>query len=120
MSIDIAGIAKARGVAVFRTQDGTEVFSVNSEGASASCADRNGNGIAGLTGLEIELVNVQSGETVLAAIFPDEGEIDESGWHRATIRIGEHDRGRDDLAQSAMGATSNTAGVMSRGVASRT
>jgi hypothetical protein len=89
VSIDISGIAKAHGVAAFRTQDGSEVFSVDSEGASASCADRNGNRIAGLTGLEVELVDVRSGDTILAVILPDDGEIDESGWHPATIRLGD-------------------------------
>lgn len=85
--IDSFGIAEAHGVAVFRTDVGTEVFIANPDDTSASCADQNDNGVAGFTGAAVGFTNVLSGERVVATFVPAE-EIEENETVPITIVFG--------------------------------
>ena len=87
MTIDRLGIAEAHGVAVLRTEAGTEVFIADPESASASCADLNGNDFAGFTGAAVGFTNVLSGEQILATFVPD-NEIEENETVPITIVFG--------------------------------
>lgn len=89
LSVDVLGAAQAHGVIVFLTPDGAEVFTANPDSATANCADRNGNGVAGLTMAAIAFSDVRAARTIAVLVVPEAGEIDEDGWHPVIIRINE-------------------------------
>jgi hypothetical protein len=65
----------------------SRILLLESGATSAACADTDGDGVAGLTGVEVAFGDVRSGEVVFASIAPHAGEIDESGRHAVTLRI---------------------------------
>lgn len=65
------------------------VFRATSEDTSATCADANGDGVSGLTSVQVGLQDETSGQRLLALFQPEAGEIEEEGWHAVTIRIGD-------------------------------
>jgi hypothetical protein len=65
----------------------SRILLVESGATTVACADTDGDGIAGLTEIEVAFGDVRSGEVVFASITPDAGEIDESGRHAVTLRI---------------------------------
>ena len=67
--------------------DGTSntVLIAESAHSTATCADTNGDGHAGLAELRISFRGERSGERVGAAIVPDAGDIGRTGRHAATI-----------------------------------
>lgn len=54
-----------------------------------SCADVDGNGVAGVTRLRVVMRDARSGALVPVMIVPNDGEIDGGGKERVTIIIGE-------------------------------
>jgi hypothetical protein len=57
------------------------------EGTTVSCADVDGNGIAGVISIEMQFRSVPSGRVLIAAIVPDAGEMDEGGLYGVTFRV---------------------------------
>ena len=57
--------------------------------ARSSCADVDGNGVAGVTQLLVLMREVRSGKRVPVLIVPNDGEIDDGGKERVTVIIGE-------------------------------
>ena len=57
-----------------------------SDGTSASCADRDGDGTVGLTGLILRFVS-NEGNQATAIITPDNGEIETRGRYAVTFEI---------------------------------
>lgn len=55
----------------------------------SSCADVDGNGVAGLTLLRVPMREVRSGKRVTVLIVPNDGEIDGGGTERVTVIIGQ-------------------------------
>jgi hypothetical protein len=87
VNLDSFGNAQAHGTVHIPEGTAPQVLIAQPQGTRASCADTDGDGIAGLTSLELLVRNVRSGELVPVVVVPDRGEIDEPGWHAITVRI---------------------------------
>jgi hypothetical protein len=87
--IDRLGAAQAHGVVVVRSADDVFVFRAIPGEASATCADANGDGVGGMTSVQVGLEHGASGERLVALFEPAAGEIDREGWHDVVIRIGD-------------------------------
>jgi hypothetical protein len=88
VTFDRFGAARAYGVVVLRSGADTEVFIADPEDTNASCADQNGNGVGGLTALQVGFQNERSEERISVAILPHV-ELDEDGRYTATLHIGD-------------------------------
>lgn len=56
---------------------------------TASCADTDDDGVAGVTGLQFVMRHVRSGELVSVSVIPASGEIDESDEELVIVVIGD-------------------------------
>jgi hypothetical protein len=57
------------------------------EGATVSCADVDGDGVAGVLSIDVQFRNVRSGRVLIATVVPDGGEMDEGGLYGVTYRF---------------------------------
>src|SRR5262245_18643284 len=89
VNIDRDGVAQARGAAVIKDGLSNTVLIAEKHPTTASCADTNGNGVAGLTSLQFVMRDVHSGELVPVSIIPASGEIDKSGEDEVIIVTGD-------------------------------
>jgi hypothetical protein len=83
------GRVTARGTAAVSDGTSNTVLVAETRDASATCADTNGSGVAGLVELTIPFRLGRSSERVLATVIPRDGQIDVSGRYPATMRFGE-------------------------------
>ena len=89
VTIDRAGLAQTHGVARISDGSSNTVLIAEAVPTTASCADTNENGVAGLTNLQFVMRDVHSGELVPVSIIPTSGEIDKSGEDEVIIVIGD-------------------------------
>lgn len=87
--VDREGGADARGVAVSGEERSTGALVALPGGTQASCADADGDGVAGITAFTIEFGQPRGDARLLATVVPDRGEIDEGGWHPVAIGFGD-------------------------------
>ena len=74
------------------------------EGTTVSCADVDGNGVAGVISIEMQFRSVPSGRVLIAAIVPDAGEMDEGGLYGVTFRVDDMTLAGEVLLVPAAGA----------------
>ena len=74
------------------------------EGATVSCADVDGNGVAGVVSIDMQFRSVRSGRVLIAAIVPDAGEMDEGGLYGVTFRVDDMTLAGEVLLVPAAGA----------------
>src|SRR5262245_19208816 len=89
VTIGRAGLARTHGVARISDGSSNTVLIAEAGPTTASCADTNDNGVAGLTSLQFVMRDVHSGELVPVSIIPASGEIDKSGEDEVIIVIGD-------------------------------
>src|SRR5262245_19097184 len=88
VSIGRSGLGRTHGVARLSDGSSNTILIAEAVPTTASCADTNENGVAGLTSLQFVMRDVHSGELVPVSIIPTSGEIDESGLDEVIIVIG--------------------------------
>jgi hypothetical protein len=85
--IDRDGNERAQGAALLRDGTANTYLVAEPQGASATCADADGDGTAGLTRLAVGLRDAQTGARSTAVISPLAGELDASGRYLGVIRV---------------------------------
>jgi hypothetical protein len=89
MVIDSNGNEEARGFIHIRDGRERTLLLAVPDGANATCADSDGDGVAGVTRIEATFRDVESGRRLLTVLTPRDGEADERGRHAAIMRIGD-------------------------------
>ena len=70
--------------------DGTSnTFLAAEKHVRPSCADLDGDGLAGIVSVQFVLRDVRTGELVTGLIVPNDGELDDNGEESVTIVIGD-------------------------------
>jgi len=85
VSIDRVGHAAVGGFAVLRSGPSLPPRLLQAGSGTAQCADADGDGLGGLARLEITFRDGRSGETVIAIITPEHGDVSVSGPFGARI-----------------------------------
>ena len=93
LTVSSDGTARVHGVRLIPdgTPSGTVLVAEN-EPATATCADEDGDGVAGLTSLQFNVQDVRTGEVLPVSLTPVDGEVDESGDKELTLVIGNDSR----------------------------
>lgn len=88
VAIDRDGHARSHGSTQIKDGASNTVLLAEAIPTTASCADTDEDGVAGLTLLQFVMRDVRSGELVPVSVIPNRGEIEESGEELVTIVIG--------------------------------
>lgn len=93
LTVSSDGTARVHGVRLIPdgTTSGTVLVAEN-EPATATCADLDLDGVAGLTSLEFNVRDVSTGEVLPVSLTPVDGELDESGEKELTLVVGNDSR----------------------------
>jgi hypothetical protein len=83
------GHAEPHGAVVLDQPDSADPLVLIAEGATAACADSDGDGAGGLSRLTVSLVDVKHGDEIVGTVTPRDGrDITESG-QASLVLIGE-------------------------------
>jgi hypothetical protein len=90
-TVRIRGDGTARVTGTIRLEDdkGRRILVAERGGANASCADTNGDGVAGLVRLEAVFRNAKAKRRVLVVLVPAGADIGASGVHDLILQVGE-------------------------------
>ncbi len=82
------GSAQAHGVLQIRDGTSNTVLIAEKSPANASCADTDGDGVAGVTSLQFSVRDVHTGQLLPISIAPVAGDVDDRTRHEATVIVG--------------------------------
>ena|SRR5215213_6485206 len=83
------GTAHVRGTIRLENDEGRRILVAERGDADASCADSNGDGVAGLVWLKAEFRDAKTKRRVDVVVVPTGGDLGVSGVHGLIVQVGE-------------------------------